>query len=81
VLDEGKIGMSDVGLVAKLRKAAAVMQLKLEGQIIARHPEYDMDERVMLDKIDLAAGTVRIAGVDYPFATRISPQSTETPAA
>jgi fructose-1,6-bisphosphatase-3 len=67
VLDEGKIGMSDVGLVAKLRKAAAVMQLKLEGQIIARHPEYDMDERVMLDKIDLAAGTVHIAGVEYPL--------------
>ena len=32
-------------------KAITVMQFKLEGQIIKRHPEYDMDDRLMLDKI------------------------------
>lgn len=67
VLEEGKIGLSDVELVAKLRKAAAIMQLKLEGQIIARHPEYDMDERMMLDKIDYEKGTVTIEGKTYPL--------------
>lgn len=67
VLETGKIGLNDVDLVAKLRKAAAVMQLKLEGQIIARHPEYDMDERMMLDKIDYKKGTVTIAGKTYPL--------------
>ncbi|MEG2204907.1 MAG: fructose-bisphosphatase class III, partial [Oscillospiraceae bacterium] len=79
VLEAGKIGLNDVSLVAKLRKASAIMQLKLEGQIIARHPEYDMDERMMLDKIDYAAGTVTIAGVTYPLKDRdfptIDPQS------
>lgn len=67
VLEEGKIGLNDVQLVAKLRKAAAVMQLKLEGQIIARHPEYDMDERMLLHHIDFANKTVTIDGKVYPL--------------
>lgn len=67
VLEQGKIGLNDVELVAKLRKAAAIMQMKLEGQIIARHPEYDMDARMMLDKINFSEGTVTIAGVTYPL--------------
>ncbi len=54
-------------LVAKLRKAAAIIQLKLEGQIIARHPEYDMDERMMLDKIDYEKKTVTIGDKTYPL--------------
>lgn len=67
VLEEGKIGLNDVELVAKLRKAAAIIQMKLEGQIIARHPEYDMDERMMLDKINYEQGTVTIEGMTYPL--------------
>ncbi|MFV0496925.1 MAG: fructose-1,6-bisphosphatase [Candidatus Fimivivens sp.] len=67
VLEQDKIGLNDVELVAKLRKAAAVMQMKLEGQIIARHPEYDMDQRMMLDKIDYAQGTVTIGETTYPL--------------
>lgn len=67
VLEMGKIGLNDVELVTKLRKAAAIIQLKLEGQIIARHPEYDMDERAMLDKIDFKNATVNIAGKTYPL--------------
>ena len=67
VLEEGKVGLNDVGLVAKIRKAAAIMQLELEGQIIARHPEYNMDERMMLDKIDYKSGTVTIGDKTYPL--------------
>ena len=65
VLEEGKIGLNDVGLVAKLRKAVAIIQLKLEGQIISRHPEYDMDDRMLLHKIDFDKGTVDIDGKTY----------------
>ena len=67
VLEQGKIGLNDIELVAKLRKAAAIMQMKLEGQIIARHPEYDMDERMMLDKINFSDGTVTIGRKVYPL--------------
>lgn len=46
-------------------KAISVMLFKLEGQIIMRHPEYDMVDRLLLDKIDKAQGTVRIDGKEY----------------
>ena len=73
VLETGKIGLNDIELVTKIRKAAAIMQLKLEGQIIARHPEYDMDERMMLDKIDYKKGTVTIQGKVYPLKDKDFP--------
>lgn len=67
VLEQGKLGLNDVELVSRLRKAAAVMQLKLEGQIIARHPEYDMDERMLLHLIDYEQGCITIGGQTYPL--------------
>lgn len=45
--------------------AITVIMFKLEGQIIRRHPEYDMDDRLLLDKIDPDGGTVTIDGVTY----------------
>lgn len=46
-------------------KAISVILFKLEGQIIMRHPEYDMADRLLLDKIDKERGTVRIDGQEY----------------
>jgi fructose-1,6-bisphosphatase-3 len=54
-------------LMARMHKAITVIQLKVEGQIIRRHPEYDMEERLLLDKIDHQQGAVRIDGLDYPL--------------
>lgn len=46
-------------------KAIAVILFKLEGQIIMRHPEYDMEDRLLLDKMDLERGVVCIGGKEY----------------
>lgn len=46
-------------------KAISVILFKLEGQIIMRHPEYDMDDRLLLDKMDLERGVVRIGDKEY----------------
>ncbi len=46
-------------------KAIAVILFKLEGQIILRHPEYDMADRLLLDKIDTKRGVVLIDGREY----------------
>ena len=40
-------------------------RFKLEGQTIMRHPEYDMDDRLILDKIDFDKMTVLIDGKTY----------------
>lgn len=39
-------------MVARMQKAAAILQFKLEAQTIRRHPEWGMDERVLLDRVD-----------------------------
>ena len=52
-----------------LMKAIDVLLFKLEGQIIYRHPEFDMEDRLLLDKIDLEAGTVTIGDETHPLIT------------
>ncbi len=53
--------------IAKMHKAIAVIQFKLEGQAAMEHPEYEMNDRLLLDKMDLPGGVVHISGQDYPL--------------
>lgn len=66
-------GMRPVELVARMQKAAAIMQFKLEGQMIARNPHWEMDHRRLLHRIDHAKGTITIDGVEYPLRDRHFP--------
>ena len=50
----------DGGAISPLIKAINVLLFKLEGQIIARHPEFDMAGRLLLDKIDREHGTIEL---------------------
>lgn len=67
ILDQNIYDAVEPGLAAKMHKAIAVIQFKVEGQIIKRHPEYQMDDRRLLEQIDFEKGTVRIGGKDYPM--------------
>ena len=53
--------------VAKLHKAIAILQFKAEGQLIHRHPAYQMDGMLHLENLDLKNGTVKVEGKDYPL--------------
>ena len=66
-------GLRPAVLVARMQKAAAIMQFKLEGQMIARNPEWGMDHRRLLHRIDHATGTIEIDGVRYPLRDRRLP--------
>lgn len=55
----------DLSLDTRMHKAIAVIQFKLEAQLILRHPEFGMDDRKMLDQIDYEKGTVNIDGREY----------------
>lgn len=55
----------DLELDMRVHKAIAVIQFKLEGQVIKRHPEFEMEDRLLLDKIDLENGTVTVDGRSY----------------
>lgn len=54
-------------LVARMHKAISIIQFKLEGQTILRNPDFHMEDRLLLDKIDFSARTVRIGDKDYPM--------------
>lgn len=73
VLDRNKFDPVDDELAAKMHKAIAIIQFKLEGQIIKEHPEYELDNRLILDKIDLSKGTVVIDGNEYKLSDTMMP--------
>ena len=58
---------SELSLDMRMHKAIAVIQFKLEGQIILRHPEFHMENRLLLDKIDFDKKTVLVEGKEYPM--------------
>lgn len=65
VFDYNKYIRSDEISIAKIHKAISIIQFKLEGQIIKDHPEYKMNERLLLDKIDYEKGTIQIENKIY----------------
>ena len=67
ILDENIYDAVDPGLAAKMHKAIAVIQFKVEGAMIKRHPEYEMDNRVLLSGVDFEKGTVVIEGKTFPM--------------
>jgi len=59
--------VNELDMDMKIHKAISVLQFKLEGQIIKRRPEFEMDDRLLLDKIDFDKKTVVIYGKEYPM--------------
>lgn len=57
----------------RIHKAIAIIQFKLEGQIIKDNPEFNMESRNLLDKIDYEKGTVMIDGKEYELLDKYFP--------
>lgn len=75
----------DLSLDMKMHKAMAIIQFKLEGQLIKRHPEFRMEDRLLLDKIDYANKTISIYGetyemndIEFPTVDRTNPYALTT---
>ncbi|MEC6747969.1 fructose-1,6-bisphosphatase [Marinilactibacillus sp. XAAS-LB27] len=52
-------------LLTKVHQALAIIQFKLEGQIIKRRPDFDMNDRLLLDKIDFDKEAITLDGKEY----------------
>jgi len=65
--------LRDPLLLARMQKAAAILQFKLEGQTARRNPAFDLEHRNLLHRIDPAAGTVTIDGKVHPLLDRAFP--------
>lgn len=57
--------LEDNTFIARIHKAIAIIQFKLEAAIIQRHPEFYMDDRLLLDKMNLEDQTITVAGETY----------------
>ncbi len=57
----------DLDLDRKMHKAMAIIQFKLEGQLIEKHPEFEMDNRRLLHHINFENKTVTIGEQVYPM--------------
>lgn len=73
VLEENIYAPVNMELAAKMNKAIAVCQFKIEGQTIMAHPEYKLDHRMLLDKIDYEKGTIVIKGETYELRDKNFP--------
>jgi len=69
-------GMSKYGIKDGIQAALAAIKVilfKLEGQLIKSHPEYGMDDRLLLEHINPTDGTVNIEGKEIPLKTNVFP--------
>ncbi|KRN99270.1 fructose-1,6-bisphosphatase [Companilactobacillus kimchiensis] len=48
-----------------VQQAVAIMQFKLEGQTIESHPDFEMNDRMLLADLDVNKNTIEISGVTY----------------
>lgn len=67
ILEKNKFDQVSEGTAAKMHKAIAIMQFKIEGQRIKANPEYNLEHRLLLDKIDFKNGTIMLNGTEYPL--------------
>ncbi len=58
---------SELARVARMHKAIAVIMFKLECAVIDRNPDFELEERDFLRRIDYGTGTVLVEGKRYPL--------------
>ncbi len=63
--EEVQVSQVEERLDVVMHKAISIIQFKLEGQLIMRHPEYHMEHRLLLDKVDYSRGVITIDGKEY----------------
>ncbi|MTT30937.1 fructose-bisphosphatase class III [Terrilactibacillus sp. BCM23-1] len=75
------ISEDEILQITKIHQAISMIQFKLEMPIIQRRPDFEMDHRLLLNKIDYDHKTITLHGKTYPlqntcFAT-INPEHPE----
>lgn len=58
---------SEILQITKIHQAIAMIQFKLEGPIIKRRPEFEMNERLLLDRVDYRNRTIELNGKVHPI--------------
>lgn len=64
-LMEKELDKKEKSIIAKMHKAIAIIQFKLEGNLIKKRPEFNMNLPLYLNRIDYENGTLNIEGKEY----------------
>ena len=64
---------SDYDMNVKIQKAMAIIQFKVEAQLIAENPSFRMEGRNLLHLIDYEKGTITLDGVSYELTDKVFP--------
>lgn len=72
-LDDNIYDPVDAKLVAKMHKAITVIQLKLEGRLMEKYPEWEMQGRSLFGRIHFPDGTIEIDGKMYKLKDSFFP--------
>ncbi|MGG0739960.1 fructose-1,6-bisphosphatase [Niallia taxi] len=60
-----EIGEENILQITKIHQAISMIQFKLEQPIIKRRPDFKMEHRLILDKIDFDSNTILLHGNTY----------------
>ncbi|MEG0050973.1 MAG: fructose-1,6-bisphosphatase [Terrisporobacter sp.] len=63
--NDSEVSITEKSLIAKMHKAISVIQFKLEAEVINRRPEFEMDHRLLLHKVNYENGTIELNGSEY----------------
>ncbi len=70
---KGKTDSNQLEMIKQMHKAITIIQFKLEGQIIKRNPNFEMEDRLLLDKIDYKKGIIKINNETYELLDNYFP--------
>ncbi|HAB7514760.1 TPA_asm: fructose-bisphosphatase class III [Listeria monocytogenes] len=56
---------AEITQIARMHKAISIIQFKLEGEVITRRKEFNMEHRLLLQFIDYKKGTIQLKGKTY----------------
>ena len=73
VSQESAFSSQEIRLMAQMHKAMAIIQFKLESQVIKRRPHYRMDDRLLLEQIDFQRNIIALNGKEYPLLDTFFP--------
>ena len=72
-LPKGTHNIKTDPLMSKIHKAISIIQFKIESQIIKNNPQFSMENRILLDKINYNKGTITIDGNTYELIDKNFP--------
>ena len=70
---DGDTNGKSLELIKQMHKAMAIIQFKLEAQLIKENPQFNMSDRLLLDKINYEEGTIIIDGKKYDLLDKFFP--------